>query len=246
MSQPTPQPGPRPAPNPPPWPPGPAPHGDESARKWTVAEKALSAIAGGLAVFSAFLALQAAQVSSARDEAQQAEQSTSEDLSSLQRQFDQLRAENQKLGTENQQLRDQAGLPGGPTADPVPTSGVTVRHSGPLTLAYSGNSGDLDSPQSDPQWQSGDRNSEITYEPYNPPSLDISAPAISLGSVEADYNSCRTTTGYKESYFPASDIAVGDYFCIKTSGERYSALKVTGVSDEQLSFDIVTYDPPGN
>lgn len=123
---------------------------------------------------------------------------------------------------------------------------MTVRHSGPITLAYLGNRADLDSPASDPQWQTDDI--DVEYGKSNSKQvLRFQTPVIRMGSTEADYGTCRNTTGYWDAgSYDTGNIAVGDYFCVKTSEGRYSAVKFTGVTDQRLSLDVVTYDPPGD
>lgn len=74
----------------------------------------------------------------------------------------------------------------------------------------------------------------------------VFVPVINLGATKADYSTCRNTTGYKAGGYDAGSIAVGDSFCLKTQEKRYSAVKITGLTDQKLSIDVVTYDPPGN
>jgi len=242
MTQPPPYLRPKPGqsgPQPPPRP-RPEPWHDDSTRRWTLAEKALSVAAGVLAVISAVLALQAAQISSDKDEAQQAEESRSEDLSSLQRQFDQLKNENSSLKAENERLRGDAGI-SGPTADPLSPSTVSIRHSGQITLAINGNGIDLDSPASNPQRNSGD--TDFYYSSVGSLAFGRSSKLL-LGQTEANYDSCRESTGYDDSNISGESFVVGEFICVKTSESRFSALKTIAVSSRSLSFDVVTYDPP--
>lgn len=229
----------QPAPNPLPQP-SPA----DTNRRWTIAEKTLSVLASILTVVAAGLAVQSAQISSARDQAQQAQESTNENLTSLQQQFSKAKDENAALQSENTRLREQLDLPEGSTSLPLPTDTITVRHSGPLSLAYRGNVADLDSPASDPQWQTS--RSDVDYGPSNSkPSLRFSYPALATGTTVADYEVCRNMTGYNVEAFDASSFTIGGHFCVKTSEDRYSVLEVTEISDRRLSLEVTTYDPPG-
>lgn len=134
MTQPYPrsQPGPYPPPQPAPPRPG------ASARGWTTWEKVLGIVTAVVSLVAAILGLQ-------KEQAQTTAEATGSDLSSLQREFNQLNNENQQLRSDNEELRSQLGLPSSPTAGPIPAEGVTIRHSGSLTLAYGGNTADLDS-----------------------------------------------------------------------------------------------------
>jgi hypothetical protein len=39
-----------------------------------------------------------------------------------------------------------------------------------------------------------------------------------------------------------SEIAAGEYFCVKTGDGRYAALRITDLTREKLTVDVVTYD----
>ncbi len=214
---------------------------DSAARRWTLAEKLLAVLTALLALGSAALGLWTAQITKAKQEAEASSVTKGADLSTLQGQFDQLTNQNQQLQSENAQLRSRLGLPG-PTGNAQSPQSVAVRHSGPVTLSLDGNQADLDSPAADPQWQTGSQ--EIAYVSKN--TLRFYTPVINLDGKKSDYDTCRNTTGYRISSSDTGSLAVGNYFCVKTSDKRYSALKITGLNAQTLSFDIVTYDPPGN
>ncbi len=239
MTRPQPQPAPhlRPQPQPPP---------DTSSRRWTLAEKMLTVLAAILAVAAALLALQTAQIANAKEQVQASQQTTSSDLSSLQSQFDQLEDRNSELQSENARLRSQLGLPG-PSADPEAPTIATVRHSGELTLALNGNMADLDSPASDPQWQTNGY--ELEYVRSNDKSLILGlySPWLYLNATEANYDACRNQTGYRnDQSIDTTSIHPGDYMCIKTNEGRYAAMRVTNIEARQITFDVVVYNSPGS
>ncbi len=193
----------------------------------TVLEKGLTIVAAVLALGTGFLGYKSATISQARDQAQAAVTDTNTETSAL-------RAKNDELVAENARLRAQLGLPG-PAPDPqVSMPGATVRRSGQLVLA-SNRYADLDSPQSDPQWDDGD--SDIYY--YQSAVSLWSGTGLYLGDKKADYETCRNTTDDLGS-------VVGAYFCVKTSEGRYSALRITQLDSSKVTLDVVTYDPPDN
>lgn len=214
---------------------------DSTARRWTLTEKILAVFTALLALGSAALGLWTAQITQAKEQAEASAVTKGTDLSVLQEQFDQLKSQNHQLQSDNAQLRSRLGLPG-PIGDAQPAPSVTVRHSGPVMLSLDGNRADLDAPASDPQWQTGSE--EIAYASNN--TLQVFTPVINLGDKKADYDTCHNTTGYRAGSYDTGSLAVGNYFCVKTSDTRYSALKITGLTAQTLSLDIVTYDPPGN
>lgn len=214
----------------------------DASRKWTLAEKGLAVISALLAVATAYLGLQTAKVAQAKERAQTAVATKDTDLSSLQDQFNQLQSRYAQLQAENEQLKSQLGLPG-PTADPQPTPGATVRHSGQLVLVDGGPNANLDSPSSDPQWQTGFLDSDLGIVPGTMV-LYGDASALYLGDTKADYSTCRGRTGYSSNRIDFGILEVGKYLCVKTEEKRYSALRITSLSPTQVAFDVVTYDPP--
>ena len=64
------------------------------------------------------------------------------------------------------------------------------------------------------------------------------------GETPADYDVCRSTTGYKQGNFEASQVPAGQNLCVKTNDSRYSAIKVIRIDKSELVIDVVTYDPP--
>jgi len=209
-----------------------------------VAEKALAALTAVLALGSAFLGLQTANIIQAKEQAQAAEANKNSDLSSLQSQYDTLKTQYDAAQAENGRLRSQLGL-GGPTADPQASAGVSVRHTGELVLASpNGAYADLDSPQSDPQWTTNRGGySELSY--YGQGNIiDTSSPVLYLGDKKADYDTCRSQTGYSTNDIDMGSISAGEYFCWKTSEKRYAALRLTQLDGSKATFDVVVYDPP--
>lgn len=199
------------------------------ASRLTVLEKGLTVVTAVLALGTGFLGYKSATISQAKDQAQAAADNTNSDLSSLQAEYDVLQADNARM-------RAQLGLPQ-PTADlPEPTA-ATVRHSGQLVLAIGGDA-DLDSPSSDPQW---DTDQSDIYYPGSYIDVSLFASALYLGDKKADYKTCHNTTGYSDENLNA---AVGAYICVKTGQRRYSALRIAQLDSSKVTFDVVTYDPP--
>lgn len=215
------------------------PPADSGSRKSTIAEKVLAVIAALLVVGSAYLGLQTARITQAKEQAQAAAATKNVDLSSLQGQYNQLQNRYDQLQRENADLKSQLDLPG-PTADPQAPQTGSVRHSGQLVLA-SGVKADLDSPSSDPQWQTG--LSDIRYYPGRIV-LYAHARALYLDDTEADYATCRNRTGYSSRNIDTGTVAAGNYLCINTTDKRYAALKITQLNSAQIAFDVATFDPP--
>lgn len=129
----------------------------------------------------------------------------------------------------------------GPTASVDPGAPPSERNSGQITLSTNGNTADLDSPKSDPQWQTGQ--SDVAYGENGRNYLSINYPSIQV-TAPADYDMCRTTTGYRRNDYFAPDLTEGQYFCLKTSENRYAALKVLRLTPDRALIDVVVYDPP--
>jgi hypothetical protein len=190
----------------------------------------LSVIAALFGIATAYLGYQTATITKAKDQAQQSAASSSSDITNLQNQVDHLKA-------ENSQLRSELGAP---TASPLPSANITVRHSGQLTASSNGPQIDLDSPASDPQWNTGSPEfhvqSGLVY-------LE-NGTVLDLGGKKADYDTCHNTTGYTSNHLDTTSLIVGNYLCWKTGDRRYSALRILRLTNESITLDIVTYDPP--
>jgi len=193
----------------------------------TALEKGLALMTAALALATGVLGYKTATINQAKDQAQAAVVSTNNDLSSLQAEFDALQGENMRL-------KAQLGLPG-PTADIQTSTAATVRHSGQLVLAAT-RSADLDSPSSNPQW-----NTDVSDIGYSS-EINVIALALYLGDERADYETCRNTTGYSDEDFDIGSVAPGAYICVKTDERRYSALRITQLDSSKITFDVVTYD----
>lgn len=210
--------------------------GGQSA-KVTLIISVLGILTATMTVVTGVLAYQTAAITKEKEQAQSSAASSDNSVSDLQRQ-------NDALMTEINELRSQSNVPG-PAGDPLPLPGPTVRHSGQLVLA-AGVAADLDAPQSNPQWGPGDSASnDIAYdESYQGISHYTGIPTLALGTTKADYNSCRNTTGYASEGISPDSVQPGMYACIKTSENRYSALRIVQVSPQKLTLNVVTYDPP--
>lgn len=205
---------------------------DSSGSRLSVLEKLLVVGAALLALGTAFLGYKSATISEARNQAEVVAADTNNELTSLQEEYEKLQAENTRL-------REQLGLPGPTTDSQDPATSATVRRGGQLTLAAS-RSADLDSP-SDPQWDDGFL--DISYS-GNSGSIDIYSGAVSmlyLADEEADYETCRNTTGYSSE---SIGTVAGAYFCVRTNENRYSAVRIDQFDSSRITLDVVTYDPP--
>lgn len=204
--------------------------------KATIWISILGLVAGVMTVASAYLGLQTAQIFQAKEQAQADAASKGSEISALQ-------DRNNELQTENDELRSQLG---GPTAAPLSPAGPSVRHAGQITLAYGGSGVDLDAPSSDPQWGSPASYTDTGDLMYTQNSflLAFYGEALVLGETKADYDSCRSNTGYAGGTIDVSDVPVGTYICEKTGQKRYSALRLIAIDSSKATFDVVTYDPP--
>jgi len=196
----------------------------------------LGLVAAGMTVLSAYLGLQTAQITQAKEQAQADAASKGSEASALQ-------DTNSQLQTENDALRSQLGAP---TATPLPSAGPSVRHAGQITLALGGSGVDLDAPDSDSQWGSPARYTDNGDLMYVQDSFILSSygEALVLGDTKADYDSCRSNTGYAGGAVDVSELPVGSYMCEKTGQNRYSALRLIALDSSKATFDVVTYDPP--
>lgn len=92
---------------------------DNSSRRWTVTERVLAVITALLTVASAYLALRTAMITQAKERADAAVETKTQDLSAAQDKFDQLQSQYNQLSDENAQLKSQMATPG-PTSNPQP------------------------------------------------------------------------------------------------------------------------------
>ena len=193
----------------------------------TIAISVLGVLTALLATATGFLGYQTAVISKEKEEAQRSLANSDSDASSLQGQVDQLKA-------ENSQLRSQLGAP---TAEPATPSAPSVRHSGQINVGQLAHV-DLDSPSSDPQWETGDDEFHEQGGFY----LSSRTRVLFLGNTKADYDTCRTTSGYENPTL-VSPLEIGTYYCFETTDKRYSAVKILD-TNPKLVIDVVTYDPP--
>lgn len=136
---------------------------------------------------------------------------------------------------------EQFGL-AGPTASPATTEAARVRHQGQITLTRNSKV-DLDAPQSDPQWKRTDAYVGELKMFKGTIDFDVGL-MLPLESTEANYETCRTTTGYRSGTDADLEVSAGDYFCVRTTGDRFAAIRVVDVGSEEIRIDVTTYDPP--
>jgi len=216
--------------------------GESPKSKRTTLEKWLALITGLAALVSAGLGVVAAEINVEKNKAQTAADSKGADLSTLQDENSRLKQKNQQLESENNSLRAQPGSTDAPV-EPQANSAVKPRHTGPLVMT-SGSKADLDAPQSQPQWnlQGGDA-VDLSFD--NNFGLYSSA-LLDLHATIATYDNCRNSGGgYGSGYLSPRDFAAGDNLCVKTSDQRYAALRVSKLDKNEVAFAVVTYDPPG-
>jgi hypothetical protein len=210
--------------------------------RMTVIAAVLGVVSALLAVAAGVLGYQTAMISKEKEQAQQAASTSGADVANLQKQVADLQR-------QNAELKSQLEGGGGPTAAPTSPTGGSVRHSGQLTMNSDGNHADLDSPSSDPQWQTGatDIYATVTFGDPNSRyalSTENNSQQLYLGKQQADYEKCRTTTGYSTESISFASLAAGDSLCWQTTEGRYSALKLLKISGNSATLDVVAYDPP--
>ena len=204
---------------------------DRSERRFSLLNKILGTLTALLALVTAALGLWTAQATQNEKSAQAQATSNGAAASALQ-------SKNNELQDQNSQLRSQLN---GPTASVLPGAPPSIRHQGKISVSSDGNQVDLDSPDSDPQWETG--NWDVRYASSGSGVVVFSSPVYAL-STPADYDVCRSTTGYKQGNFDASQVPAGQNLCVKTNDSRYSAIKVIRIDKSELVIDVVTYDPP--
>jgi cell division protein FtsB len=216
----------------------------KGSKRLGFATAVLALLTAGFGVLSAYLGVQTAQLTRDQKQSESAAQSAGAEDSTLQNQNQQLQQGNTELRQENNQLRSQLGAP---TASSIPGQEPTVRHAGKVVMATGGPSVNLDAPSSDPQWGTtgaSDGNAEIGYS-NRTTVVGWTKRYLPLESAKADYETCRTRTGYINiggTYI--SDVTAGMSFCFQTDENRYSAVKILSIDTAGTTLDIVTYDPP--
>jgi hypothetical protein len=126
-----------------------------SSRRWSLLDKSLATLTALLALATAVFGLWTAQVTHDKNDAQDAAASSGAEASALKEQ-------NNQLQNANTQLQSSLARP---TAATLTPTGPTERNRGTITIATDGNTADLDSPPSDPQWTSGGRDVSFNTEP---------------------------------------------------------------------------------
>lgn len=121
-------------------------------------------------------------------------------------------------------------------------SAHTIRNSALGFTIYTGAEVDLDVL---PSGASGDGLAELVEEGATMNINRLSQYAVLGTAVQANYENCRDAARYVPGDQATGQlIEEGTYFCIKTSGHRYAALRLISVSPLAWTFNIETYDPP--
>lgn len=132
---------------------------------------------------------------------------------------------------------------------PTPTTGAdtfeppiagSIRHQGRLEMVP-GPGFDLDAPPTDPKWQEV---LLVDLYPYrnNKIVIDSASRSLSIGTQEATYQLCSTTTVMVQS--AEIEAIPGNSFCVKTSADRYAGVKIVSVNGDTTTIDITVWDPP--
>jgi len=208
-------------------------------------EGILGVLTAVMTALSAYLGLQTLTISNARDAAQSSSASKDAQLDGLNDRVTALENANQKLGSENGELRTQLGLPA-PSADPLAPAGAAVRRSGQVTIAVAGNAVNLDAPKTDPQWTGSDADlfydgSKIGFSYYGQ--------FLSMGKAQATYEKCSAQTGFlngSNASVEVGTIEAGDYLCVMTNENRITAVRILKFDSASAVFDVIVYDPPRN
>lgn len=217
--------------------PTPAPRRSES-RRASLLEKGLGVLAALLGVVSALFGYQAATATSERNQAQDVATTNGADAATLRNLLDGTNAKLAEVEAENERLRQRTGAPSNPS---------TVRHEGPLSVAYGGNA-DLDS-QSDSKWAATVETGADLFYGTSGGRRDFyvgnSATGVFLGAKVANYEVCSALNTYVDSTrIYAGELSSGTYLCIKTGSKRYAAVKIVDFNDDYIAVEIVAYDPP--
>jgi hypothetical protein len=178
-----------------------------------------------LTVLSAYLGLQTVLIANARDDAQSSSASKDAQLNDLNARVTALEQANQRLGSENGQLRSQLGLPA-PNADPQVPSAATVRRSGQVTIAVSGDAIDLDAPKTDLQWTGS--GSDLSYDGTKI-GFAYYGQFLALGKTPATYDKCASQTGFangNDAFVEIGTVEAGDYLCVLTGDKRMAAVRI--------------------
>jgi hypothetical protein len=127
-----------------------------------------------------------------------------------------------------------------------PTAGdgqdYSIRNSITGYTIYVGGEIDLDTL---PPGDSGDGLSELSMDNVTVYISHLAEYAVLGTSLEANYPNCRDAAGYIPGDQTADQlIDEGTYFCLRTSGHRYAALRLIQIGSLSWTFDIETYDPP--
>ena len=134
------------------------------------------------------------------------------------------------------------------TSRPAPVSAV-VRHQGRHDIAHGG-SADLDADSSDPTWGAASpAQADLFYGNSGGfRNLYTRGPAtgVMTGVATADYDTCSSLGRYSASAaIGQSALSIGTRFCIFTGAQRYTGGVVVDFSQDFITVDLTTYDPPG-
>jgi cell division protein FtsB len=209
-----------------------------AGRKATVAMNVLGVATALLTLATGYLGFKTAQATTAKSDAQATASQSQDELAGLQKKYTALQQENDRLKAQS-----GATSTSSPTQAPHAASSTpgSVRHDGRITF-LAGTGIDLDAPATDAKWGLGSGGTEI----YLSQNGTIGAPSgsVYLGTQAADYPTCSQSTVYRGSGVDRGVALPGRWFCARSSGRRYAAVKILDNVQGQVTLQITSFDPP--
>jgi len=187
-------------------------------------------------------------LSSSLDDAQASLSSVQAANSSLHREVTDLESSNTALQSQLNSASQTApstspGAPGPSGA--APSTAVTVRRSdAELVLPYPRSQAvDLDS-KSDAQWRGPAP--DIGWDVSQFQRFGGSTAFILPVSKTASYSTCHDSTSWGYPDLSTRTLEINQYFCLKTSENRYVGIKVLKMTQSEADIAVVVWDPPDN
>lgn len=113
------------------------------------------------------------------------------------------------------------------------------RASNDLALVSGGGLVDLDS-KSDPQWRGPEGDIEWVGADFG---YNGRAWIVPVGQ-KANYNLCYNSTLWNSPQLSVETLEAGQYFCFKTTENRYTAIQVLKMTQNRADIAVTVYDPP--
>jgi hypothetical protein len=128
-----------------------------------------------------------------------------------------------------------------PSASPSATAAPTVRNQGIVSIA-AGQSFSFDG--TGKTWSDPNHNYDVIYS--SPGRLVLEGSTAVIIPSQATYDSCQTTGYGSPEISIAANTQPGTNICLKTGEKRFVALKLQSISQNVITFDAVSYDPPAS